>query len=136
MKLMKKIISIIFVLMLFTSISFAQPFEYATYSGKQIKISWSLDPNFTSYEVRIKNISSLEYYNFDAVTTDSITVTILKLGVYEAQVRMCKDIEGVYSCTAWSVSTNPSVSTVDGSSKAWVVRAKIEPPGEPVFEKL
>lgn len=134
----KKVLSLTLAIIFFSSIAFAQPFEYNTYSGKQVKLTWTRNWYFTSYEFKLRNISNLTEIDLGSVSrmTNQLVIDIPKVGVYEIQGRMCKDVDGVKSCTEWSKSTNPDVSKVNGSSRAWVIRAKLAPAGKPVFEDL
>lgn len=133
----KKIMSLILLILLFSSIALSQPFEYNIYSGAQVRLTWILDPDFTIYEFKLKNISNLKEIELETIKdTNQLIITIPKVGVYEIQGRMCKEVGSSQSCTEWSKSTNPSVSLVNGSSRAWVIRAKLAPAGKPVFEPL
>ena len=133
----KKIIGLMLVMLFFSSIALAQPFEYNTYSGKQVRLRWTLDTNFTLYEFKLKNISNLKEVDLGTVQgTNQLLITIPKVGVYEIQGRMCKDVNSSQACTDWSKSTDPSVSLVNFKARAWVIRATLAPAGKPVFDPL
>jgi hypothetical protein len=105
------------------------PYEYKGFSGVTSKFSWLRAAGATKYQFKLVNISNLTTVVNGETGDYGVEIILPKVGVYELFVKSCKGDE----CKDWSRSTNPSVSLVNGSKRAWVIRAKISPPGKPSF---
>lgn len=116
--------------LLFCITAFGQPFEYKKYSGETVIFSWDAVQEAETYTVRVKNVSNVTVTEHNTVATQ-FEFYIPMVGVYEFQVKAC-NIDGC--CSIFSLSTDPSVAKVDGSARAWVVRAEMAPPGKPIIE--
>lgn len=115
--------------LLFCGLAIGQPYEHKKFSGETVIFMWDKEEFAETYIVRVKNVSNLTVTEYNTAATQ-LSFYISKVGVYEFQVAACNK-EG---CTSFSISTDPSVAKVDGTARAWVVRAEMAPPGKPEIE--
>lgn len=137
---MKKII-FIFLFLVFPIFCYAQPYEYDVYSGNIVVFAWTdtnSDEMEVYFDIRAKALSVAEelgplYIEYGTTTEEQKECEIPKVGVYEFQCRACRS--DTKECSEWVISTDPSTAVVDGEARAWVVRARLAPPGPPTISK-
>jgi len=134
---MKKIILyIITILIIFSSISYAQQLPlkdvciYPIYTSQFFGISWTYDPpGAWMYEVYAVHYVTNEIIDILSTPDKSAEIKIDKSGIWELKVRAVNGTTSPYASTL-----NEDTCIIDGLPQKWVIYTSPAPPGDPIFD--